>query len=76
MRANRIGVPPILKDSKAFNRQEQGEMEWQMPNEHGMSRILWKDKKPVLLLSTIAMPIGFPCVQWMWCLKGMVSFGK
>lgn len=48
----------------------------EMFDEHGMSHILWKDKKSVLLLSTIAMPIGFFCVQWMWCHEGMVSFGK
>jgi hypothetical protein len=27
-----------------------------------MSSILWKDKKPVLLLSISAILIGFPCV--------------
>jgi hypothetical protein len=27
-----------------------------------MSSVLWKDKKPVLLLSTSAILIGFPCV--------------
>jgi hypothetical protein len=25
-----------------------------------MACVLWKDKKPVLLLSTHALPIGFP----------------
>jgi hypothetical protein len=27
-----------------------------------MTCVLWKDKKPILLLSTHALPIGFPCV--------------
>jgi hypothetical protein len=62
LRANRIGVPPSLKDTKGFNRREQGEMDWLMHDDRGMSTVIWKDKRPVLLLSTSAMPIGFPCV--------------
>jgi hypothetical protein len=27
-----------------------------------MACVLWKDKKPVLLLSTHAIPIGYPCM--------------
>jgi hypothetical protein len=27
-----------------------------------MACVLWKDKKPVLLLSTYAIPIGYPCM--------------
>jgi hypothetical protein len=33
-----------------------------MHESRSMSSVLWKDKKPVLLLSTSAIPIGFPCV--------------
>jgi hypothetical protein len=24
--------------------------------------VMWKDKKPILLLSTYAIPIGYPCI--------------
>jgi hypothetical protein len=62
MRTNRIGLPAVLKDTKTFNRNEQGHMDWRMHEGRGMSTVLWKDKRPVLLLSTSAAPIGFPCV--------------
>jgi hypothetical protein len=28
-----------------------------------MASVVWKDKKPVLLLSTHAIPIGYPCMS-------------
>jgi hypothetical protein len=62
MRSNRIGLPAILKDTKSFNRNEQGHMDWRMHEGCGLSSVLWKDKRPMLLLSTSATPIGFPCV--------------
>jgi hypothetical protein len=54
LRSNRIGIPSALKNTKAFSR---------VPHEsRSMSSVLWKDKKLVLLLSTSAIPIGFPYV--------------
>lgn len=35
---------------------------WRMHESRSMSLVLWKDKKPILFLSTSAIPIGFPCV--------------
>jgi hypothetical protein len=40
----------------------QGTLEWRMHESQHISSILWKDKKPVLLLSTSSIPIGFPCM--------------
>jgi hypothetical protein len=33
-----------------------------MHQSHHMAVVVWKDKKPVLLLSTHAIPIGYPCM--------------
>jgi hypothetical protein len=62
LRSNRIGIPSALKNTKAFSRVPQGTLDWRMHESRSMSSVLWKDKKPVLLLSTSAIPIGFPCM--------------
>jgi hypothetical protein len=62
LRSNCIGIPSALKNTKAFSRVPQGTLDWRMHESRSMSSVLWKDKKPVLLLSTSAIPIGFPCV--------------
>jgi hypothetical protein len=62
LRSNRIGIPSALKNTKAFSRVLQGTLDWRMHESRLMSSVLWKDKKLVLLLSTSAIPIGFPCV--------------
>jgi hypothetical protein len=62
LRSNRIGIPSALKNTKAFSRVPQGPLDWWMHESRSMSSVLWKDKKPVLLLSTNAIPIDFPCV--------------
>jgi hypothetical protein len=62
MRSNRVGIPEEFKDTKSFNgRATQGELEWRMHDSRGIGCVLWKDKRPVLLLSSHAQPIGFPC---------------
>jgi len=61
MRANRVGLPQSLKNTKAFNRNEQGMLDWRMHNSRQISSVIWKDKKAVLLISTHAVPIQFPC---------------
>jgi hypothetical protein len=62
MRSNRVGLPKQFKDSKSFNRRAtQGELQWRMHESRDISSTLWKDKRLVLLLSTNAQPIGFPC---------------
>jgi hypothetical protein len=62
LRSNRIGIPSALKSTKAFSKVPQGTLDWRMHESRSMSSVLWKDKKPVLLLSTNAISIGFPCV--------------
>jgi hypothetical protein len=61
-RSNHIGLPSHLKNMKAWKRCEQGHIEWSMYNSRSLSCAMWKDKCPVLLLSTHANPIGFPCM--------------
>jgi hypothetical protein len=62
LRSNRIGIPSALKNTKAFSKVPQGTLNWWMYELRSMSSVLWKDKKLVLLLSTSAIPIGFPYV--------------
>jgi hypothetical protein len=63
VRSNRIGLPSHLRNTKAWKRCEQGHIEWAMHDSRFMSCVMWNDKCPVLLISTHANPIGFPCVQ-------------
>ena len=60
-RTNRIGPPSHLKNTRAFKKVPQGYMEWVMHESRGVSCVMWKDKCPVLLLSTHATPIRAPC---------------
>ena len=52
IRINCIGIPSHLKNTKAFRRVAQGHMESAMHDSQGVSCVIWKDKCPVLLLST------------------------
>ena len=60
MRSNRIGVPIVLRNTKACKWEEQGWMDWRMHESRTMSSVVWKDKKPVLLLFTHAQPTISP----------------
>ena len=60
VRANCIGIPSHLKNTRIFKRVEQGYMEWAMHEDQLISCVMWKDKCPVLLLSTHATPICAP----------------
>jgi hypothetical protein len=62
VRSNRIGLPSYLKNTKAWRRCDQGHIEWAMHESRCLSCMMWKDKRPVLLISTHANPIGFPCM--------------
>jgi hypothetical protein len=62
VRSNRIGLPSHLKSTKAWKRCEHGHIEWAMHESREMCSVMWKDKCPVLLLSTHALPIGYPCM--------------
>jgi hypothetical protein len=57
MRSNRIGLHPNMRKIKEFKRRTQGDLEWFMHESRRMCSVLWKDKQPVLLLSTHAPPI-------------------
>jgi hypothetical protein len=60
MRSNRIGVPLVLRNTKEYRKKEQGWMDWRMHESRSMASVVWKDKKPVLLLSTHAQPTTSP----------------
>jgi hypothetical protein len=57
VRSNRVGLPVQLSDTKEFNKNVQGTMDWRMHDSREVSCVVWKDKKSVLLLSTHAKPI-------------------
>jgi hypothetical protein len=61
VRCNRVPqLPSTLKNVKSWKKCEQRRIEWAMYESRGMSCVMWKDKCPVLLLSTHAIPIGYP----------------
>jgi hypothetical protein len=61
IRSNRIGLPLCLKNTKAFNRNPQGTLDWRMHSSRKIACAIWKDKKSVLLISTHAKPLALPC---------------
>jgi hypothetical protein len=61
VRSNRIGLPSHLKNTRAWKRCAEGHIEWAIHESRGISCIMWKDKCPVLLISSHAIPIGFLC---------------
>ena len=60
IRSNRIGLPLALKNKGTFRNAPHKTLEWRMYETRKMACVLWKDRKPVLLLSTHALSIGFP----------------
>lgn len=62
IRCNRVGLPLELKTLKDWKNSPQGTLHWKMHKSRGISCVLWKDKRLVLLISTHALPIDFPCV--------------
>jgi hypothetical protein len=62
VRSNRIRLPQHLKNTKLWKRCEQGHIEWAMHESRNTSCMMWKDKCPILLISTHTKPVGFPCV--------------
>ena len=57
MRLNRVGLHPSLQNVKAFKRHAHGELDWMMHDSRKICFVIWKDKQPILLLSTYASPI-------------------
>ena len=68
VRTNWIGLPISFKNGAAFKNAPQGISEWRMHQFHWMASIVWKDKKPILLLSTHAIPLVFLAC---WCLRSL-----
>jgi hypothetical protein len=62
VRSNRIGLPSHLKNTRTWKKCDQGHIEWAMHDSRDLNYVMWKDKCPVLLISTHANPIGFPYV--------------
>jgi hypothetical protein len=61
VRSNRIGLPTELKNVKNWENATQGTLVWKMHRSHGISCIIWKDKRPMFIILTSAPPIQFPC---------------
>ena len=62
MRSNQIELPLNLKITSAFKNVTHGTLEWKMYQSYRMTSIVWKLKKPILLSSTHAISIGYPCM--------------
>ena len=58
---NRARLPKILKESKSFKKPPQGSLERCMYKDQRMCVVLWKDKKPVCLISIYSRLSAFPC---------------
>ena len=65
LRSNRIGLLDNLKDTKSFKNAVQSTIYWRMYDGRCISCVLWKDKKPMLHISTHVVPIQSPCVATM-----------
>jgi hypothetical protein len=63
MRYNRIGLPKELKRLSNWTNTPQGTIGWHMQESRGICYVVWKDKRPVLLISTSAIPIQVPCIH-------------
>ncbi len=60
VRSIRIGLPCMMKEKKEFAKSTQGTLDWRMHDDSKICAVMWKDKKPVCLLSTHARPITLP----------------
>jgi hypothetical protein len=63
MRSNRVGLPSDLRNLRTWDRSVQGTLEWKMHASRGLACIMWKDKRPVILISTHAVPVQPPCTH-------------
>ena len=57
VRPNWVGLPSELADTKSFKNHPHGHTLWRMNDSQIVSCVMWKDKKPLLLISTNACPI-------------------
>jgi hypothetical protein len=56
VRTNRIGFPTALAKKSLYAKCTQGHLEWKMHKSQKISVIVWVDKKPVIVMSTVAPP--------------------
>jgi hypothetical protein len=63
MRSIHVGLLLELSNLRKWNGVEQGTLEWRMHNSNKIACVMWKDKRPVLLISTHAVPIQAPCIH-------------
>jgi hypothetical protein len=63
MRSNRVGLPSEFKNLHMWDRSIQGTLEWKMHASKGVASVMWKDKRPVILISTHAVPVQPPCTH-------------
>ena len=54
-----MGSPRSLCNKKEFHKNVQGTLDWQMHESQSLSCVVWKDKRPVLLLFTHSKSIVF-----------------
>ena len=57
VRANRIDLPTALAKKSLYAKYTQGHLEWRIHKTQKISAIVWVDKKPVIVMSTVAPPI-------------------
>jgi hypothetical protein len=43
--SNRVGIPSVLKNKKAYRNSPQGTLVWRMHESRSMSSLIWKDKR-------------------------------
>ena len=60
VRPNHVGLPLELSDVKSFKNVPHSHTLWRMHDSWKVACVMWKDKKPVLLISTHALPIQAP----------------
>ena len=57
VRTNRIGLPTALAKKSLYTKCTQGHLDWRMHKSKQLSIIVWVNKKPVLVMSTVVPPI-------------------
>jgi hypothetical protein len=62
MRSNWITLPLDLKNTCVFKNIQHNTLVWEMHQSCWMASVVWKDKKPILLLSTHTVSIGYLCM--------------
>jgi hypothetical protein len=63
VRANRVGMPKSLTNTKVFSKYPQGTLSWRMHASRKLAAVTWVDKKPVMLLSSYYRPVALPGVE-------------